>query len=96
MGQGNILQACVSPGGGSLYDVTLWLAAWSHVPSRGSLSSVCVGGGGSLSGGRPPKTVYEKAVHILLECCLVSDETGLHLPDNVISDKGRGEVNYHH
>ena len=26
--------------GGGLYDVTSWLAAWSHVPSRGSLSLV--------------------------------------------------------
>ena len=31
--------------GGSLYDVTSCLAAWSHVPSRGSLSGVSMGKG---------------------------------------------------
>ena len=36
-------------GGGSLYDVTSCLAAWSHVPSRDSLPPL---GGGSASGGR--------------------------------------------
>ena len=57
---------------------------------------LCLVGRGSLSGGRPPQTVDEQTVRILLECCLVADETGLHLPDYVISDKGRREVNYHH
>ena len=47
-------------GMGSLCDVTSCLAAWSHVPSRGSLSLVpcSIGGGGrwaSVHGGLCPK-----------------------------------------
>ena len=59
-------QACVSHsvhGGGSLYDVTSCLAGWSHVPSRGSLSSGgslsrgCMSGGGGFSVRETPRTV---------------------------------------
>ena len=49
------LQVCVSHsvhgGGRSLYDVTSCLAAWSHVPSRGSLSLGPCFFEGFLSGG---------------------------------------------
>ena len=68
-----------------------WLPGPMFLPG-----GLCLVWGSLCPGRRPPKTVHEQAVHILLECCLVSDETGLHLPDYVISDKGRREVNYHH
>ena len=41
-------------GGGSLYDVISCLAAWSHIPSRGSVSLVPCSFWGSLSSGDPP------------------------------------------
>ena len=57
---GNVIfsQACVSHsvhgrwvGGGSLYDVTSCLAAWSHVPSRVSVSGSMFLPGGLCPGG---------------------------------------------
>ena len=55
LGQGNVFApVCHSVQGGSLYDVTSCLAAWSHIPSGGSLSRGSLSGvsvqGGSLSG----------------------------------------------
>ena len=38
LGQGNDFTGVCLSTGGSLYDVTSCLAAWSHVPSRGPLS----------------------------------------------------------
>ena len=40
LGQGNVCTGVCLSTGGSLYDVTSYLDAWSHVPSRGSLSLV--------------------------------------------------------
>ena len=67
--------------GGSLYDVTSCMAAWSHVPSRRSLSlvpcGVCLPGvclyGVWLQGklGRRPPEPEKRAVRILLKCFLV-------------------------
>ena len=52
--QGNVfIRMCHSVQGGSLYDVTSCLAAWSHVPSGGSLSRGASVQEGGLSG-RPP------------------------------------------
>ena len=48
---------CAQGGRGTLYDVTTCLAAWSHVPSGGSLSLHAHSGGsvqGSVSGGLCP------------------------------------------
>ena len=83
LGQGNIFRRMfLSVGGGSLYDVTSCLAAWSHVPSRGSLVTCSFGGtlswgGGSVQGDcqeeppspsdRGPLYGEERAVSILLE-----------------------------
>ena len=56
-------------GGGSLYGVTSYLATWSHVPFRGSLS------GGlpdrDTPGQRSPLYGKEQAIRILIECILV-------------------------
>ena len=81
LGQGNVFtHGCPSVhGGGSLYDVTSCLVAWSHVPSRG----VSVSGPMFLRGGlcqgepldRDPPYGEEWAVRILLECILVMYET---------------------
>ena len=66
--------------GGSLYDVTCCLAAWSYVPSRGSLSlvlcSFCWGGEGLPTGGLPtgglPRGWNQKAFLLILLLCSVS------------------------
>ena len=48
LGQGNFFDRRLSVHGGSLYDITSCLAAWSHIPSGESLSK---GAGGSLPRG---------------------------------------------
>ena len=56
--------------GRSLYGVTSRLAAWSHVPSRESLSGVSFWG---VFVREDPPYGGERVVRILLECFLVQN-----------------------
>ena len=68
-GQGNIFTVVCLSTGGSLYDVTSYLAAWSYAPSRGvSVPGPMFPPGGSVQMGLPTE---KQAVCILLEYFLV-------------------------
>ena len=74
LGQGNVFIGVCSQTGGSLYDVTSGLAAWSHIPSRGVSVSGPMSRGSlfreSLSG-RPCDGRYASYwnAFLLFECC---------------------------
>ena len=77
LGQGNIFtgmcQSFCPWRGGSQYDVTFCLAAWSHVPSRGVLCAwLHVPSRGSLS-----KGTFSKGVSVQEGLCLGSLSTGI-------------------
>ena len=75
LGQGNVFTHVCHSGHGGKGLCMMSLPVWSHVPSGGSLSRRCLLDRDSLDR-FPSPYLKEQAVHILLECILVTDRKG--------------------